>query len=104
MMDEPSTPRRFFSIRFLLLFFLIAITSACSRDEKLPSPKSSASRGGSASSESQPASAAADPVANTPRWHVTNYETEVNVKTLAIEGDYLWMGLPNGIIRYNTRT
>lgn len=33
-----------------------------------------------------------------------NFETGANVKALAIEGDYLWLGMSNGIIRYDTRT
>lgn len=37
-----------------------------------------------------------------PVW--TNFETGANVKALAFQGEDLWMGLPNGIIRYNTRT
>jgi|SRR5579863_27303 len=34
----------------------------------------------------------------------TNFETGANVKSLAFEGDTLWIGLSNGIIRYDTRT
>ena len=37
-----------------------------------------------------------------PIW--TNFETGTNVKALAFEGDDLWLGLSNGIIRYNTKT
>jgi len=37
-----------------------------------------------------------------PVW--TNFETGANVKALAFEGDDLWLGLSNGIIRYNTKT
>jgi ligand-binding sensor domain-containing protein len=33
-----------------------------------------------------------------------NFSTGANVKTLALEGDQLWMGMPNGMIRYDTRT
>lgn len=33
-----------------------------------------------------------------------NFETGANVKTMAFEGDLLWMGLPNGVINYDTRT
>ena len=33
-----------------------------------------------------------------------NFETGANVKTLAFEGDLLWMGLPTGVINYDTRT
>lgn len=34
----------------------------------------------------------------------TNFQTGSNVKTLAFEGGYLWMGLPNGGIRFDTDT
>ncbi|HET6369898.1 MAG TPA: two-component regulator propeller domain-containing protein [Nitrospiria bacterium] len=34
----------------------------------------------------------------------TNFETGANVKSLAFEGEVLWIGLSNGIIRYDTRT
>lgn len=34
----------------------------------------------------------------------TNFTTGANVKAMALEGDHLWMGLPNGIIRYETDT
>jgi ligand-binding sensor domain-containing protein len=37
-----------------------------------------------------------------PVW--TNFETGANVKALALDGDDLWLGLSNGIIRYNTKT
>lgn len=40
--------------------------------------------------------------ASRPRF--TNFETGANVKSLAFEGPILWMGLSNGIIRYDTRT
>ena len=33
-----------------------------------------------------------------------NFETGANVKSLAFEGKFLWLGLPNGIIRYDTTT
>jgi len=33
-----------------------------------------------------------------------NFTTGANVKAMALEGDRLWMGLPNGIIRYDTDT
>lgn len=36
--------------------------------------------------------------------HFTNFETGANVKSLAFEGPFLWLGLANGIIRYDTRT
>ena len=34
------------------------------------------------------------------RW--TNFETGANVKSIAVDGRYLWLGLPNGMIRYDT--
>ena len=37
-----------------------------------------------------------------PLW--TNFETGINVKALAFEGDYLWLGLSNGMIRYDTKS
>ncbi len=36
------------------------------------------------------------------RW--TNFETGANVKTIALDGRYLWLGLPSGIIRYDSAT
>ncbi len=33
-----------------------------------------------------------------------NFETGANIKSLAFEGDFLWLGLSSGIIRYDTRT
>jgi len=33
-----------------------------------------------------------------------NFTTGANVKAMALEGDQLWMGLPTGMIRYDTRT
>jgi ligand-binding sensor domain-containing protein len=33
-----------------------------------------------------------------------NFTTGANIKAMALEGDHLWMGLPNGMIRYDTRT
>lgn len=33
-----------------------------------------------------------------------NFETGANVKTLAFEGNFLWLGLSNGIIRYDIKT
>jgi ligand-binding sensor domain-containing protein len=37
-----------------------------------------------------------------PVW--INFETGANVKALALDGNDLWLGLSNGIIRYNTKT
>ena len=33
-----------------------------------------------------------------------NFDTGANVKTLAFEGDLLWLGLPSGVISYDTKT
>lgn len=41
-------------------------------------------------------------VTRPPRF--VNFETGANVKSLAFEGEFLWLGLSNGIIRYDTRT
>lgn len=37
-----------------------------------------------------------------PRW--TNFETGANVKAIALDGTYLWLGLSSGVIRYDTTT
>ncbi|MEW6682762.1 MAG: two-component regulator propeller domain-containing protein [Nitrospirota bacterium] len=45
------------------------------------------------------------PVPRTPptgKW--TNFETGANVKSIAINGRYLWLGLSNGVIRYDAET
>jgi ligand-binding sensor domain-containing protein len=48
---------------------------------------------------------AADSKAAVPKEEAwTNFTTGANVKAMALEGDHLWMGLPNGIIRYDTGT
>lgn len=36
--------------------------------------------------------------------HFTNFETGANIKSLAFEGRFLWLGLSTGIIRYDTLT
>lgn len=36
--------------------------------------------------------------------HFLNFETGANIKSLAFEGRYLWLGLSSGIIRYDTQT
>ncbi len=41
-------------------------------------------------------------VTRPPRF--VNFETGANVKSLAFEGEFLWLGLSNGIIRYDTST
>lgn len=43
-------------------------------------------------------------IAQTSPPRFTNFETGANVKSLAFEDEILWLGLSNGIIRYNTRT
>ena len=53
-------------------------------------------------SEPVPQRPASPPPASTSVF--TNFETGANVKALALDGPYLWMGLPNGLIRYDTRT
>jgi len=42
------------------------------------------------------------PLKKTP--YFLNFETGANIKSLAFEGPYLWLGLSSGIIRYDTRT
>lgn len=42
------------------------------------------------------------PVLPGERW--VNFTTGANVKAMALEGGQLWMGLSNGMIRYDTRT
>jgi len=42
------------------------------------------------------------PRPDSPRF--TNFETGGNVKALAFNGAQLWLGLPNGLIRYDTHT
>lgn len=34
----------------------------------------------------------------------TNFETGANIKALAFEGNMLWLGMPNGIIKYDTQS
>ncbi len=70
------------TLAFTLIF---ALTAACNR-----APESSS-----------PPPLAAEPAA-APLF--TNFETGGNVKALAFDGPDLWMGLPNGLIRYDTRT
>lgn len=38
----------------------------------------------------------------TAKW--TNFETGANVKSIAIDGRHLWLGLANGVIRYDAAT
>jgi ligand-binding sensor domain-containing protein len=65
------------------LALALAGLTACNREPALPPPP------------------AAAPSA-TPLF--TNFETGGNVKALALDGPHLWLGLPNGLIRYDTRT
>ncbi len=49
----------------------------------------------------------AEPTVSAPRpvlgsWD--NFSTGANIKAMALEGDRLWMGLSNGMIRYDTQT
>ena len=44
----------------------------------------------------------APPATSTPRW--TNFETGANVKAIALDGRHLWLGLSNGVIRYDAGT
>jgi ligand-binding sensor domain-containing protein len=39
---------------------------------------------------------------STAKW--TNFETGANVKSIALDGRSLWLGLANGVIRYDTTT
>jgi len=71
----------------LLIIFCCLVFAACSRSHP-PEP---------AASDSAPPTAS-----HRPRF--TNFETGGNVKALALDGPYLWLGLPNGLIRYDTRT
>jgi ligand-binding sensor domain-containing protein len=48
---------------------------------------------------------ACSPTPRTPptaKW--TNFETGANVKSIAIDGRHLWLGLANGVIRYDSET
>ena len=73
-------------MRNLAAFTLLAIVcAACDRPQATPTPP-------------PPAAPAAAPSG------FTNFETGGNVKALALDGPHLWMGLPNGLIRYDTRT
>ena len=67
-------------IHGVILFTLLVVEMGCSRPS--PSPPTQA--------------------VPRPRFH--NFETDANVKSLAFDGDDLWLGLANGLIRYNTKT
>lgn len=73
---------------WLLVALLCAASAACSRT---PRTEPEATK-----------SAPVPPAATHPLF--TNFETGGNVKALALDGPYLWVGLPNGLIRYDTRT
>jgi ligand-binding sensor domain-containing protein len=107
-MNEVFSHRCVFRIRAVFLFFLIAVSALACRNENLPSSAASGRQSGKTSEESgsksASSSAASDPAVNRIAPRIVNFETDVNVKTLALDGDYLWMGLPSGIIRYDTRT
>jgi ligand-binding sensor domain-containing protein len=42
--------------------------------------------------------------ATTPTARWTSFETGVNIKAIAVDGRHLWLGLPNGVIRYDAST
>ncbi|MCG3111567.1 MAG: hypothetical protein MCM46_07050 [Candidatus Manganitrophus sp. SB1] len=68
----------------LSFIFLTLLLMACSQPAPVAPPASTA------------------PPALPPRF--VNFETGANVKSLAFEGDDLWLGLASGLIRYDTRT
>jgi len=56
-----------------------------------------------------PAPPASKPTESTPGSSLpdepwVNFTTGANIKAMALEGDILWLGLSNGMIRYDTRT
>lgn len=105
IMNEVSKHHRDSLFYVVFLVFLIAVASfACRRTENLPPPTAPEQQAGPAPPESPSTPVTAGPIINPLLSRITNFETDVNVKTLALEGDYLWMGLPTGIIRYDTRT
>jgi ligand-binding sensor domain-containing protein len=71
----------------LLVALLSFAQTACSRTPRTES----------AATKSAPPAASA-------RQLFTNFETGGNVKALVLDGPHLWLGLPNGLIRYDTRT
>jgi ligand-binding sensor domain-containing protein len=74
------------------------LLTGCQPSATSPSPSAAEKPPVPTSGETAPA-VSVHPVAY---WN--NFDTGANVKALAFEGDYLWMGLPNGVIRYDTRT
>src|SRR2546422_877259 len=102
-MNEASKHHRDCLFCVVFLVFIIAVAaSACRRTEETPLPAAPDPQAGTASPESPSNPVAAGPITSPLRSRITNFETDVNVKTLALEGDYLWMGLSTGIIRYDT--
>jgi ligand-binding sensor domain-containing protein len=100
-MNESSKCRRYFPLWVVFVVCLFAaVTSACSRTENPPPRTDLEPQGRSSAPASPPIPTTAGPL----RSRITNFQTDVVIKTLAIDGDYLWMGLPTGIIRYDTRT
>jgi hypothetical protein len=81
---------RFAVFTVLAALSLLCLT-ACNAKPPAPSP---------VQEKPAPAPSAAHP--NDEAW--ANFTTGANVKAMALEGDHLWMGLPNGIIRYETGT
>jgi ligand-binding sensor domain-containing protein len=83
----------FLSAFFLAgLFLTVLITCNRKQDE-----------GPSKTSDQTPASSSSQQFSQLQaNW--VNFETGANVKTLALEGNKLWMGLPNGVIRYDIET
>ena len=81
------TPRKPFTRLTFWAVLIVLLLPACERVQEVQAP-------------SRPA--AEKPRAPHALW--TNFETEANVKALALDGDDLWLGLSNGIIRYDTRT
>ncbi len=79
-------------ILFTVLAALLGLTPiACNTKQPPPTP-----------AQNQPAPQPSAAVPADAAW--TNFTTGANVKAMALEGDHLWMGLPNGMIRYDTRT
>ncbi|HXC61130.1 MAG TPA: hypothetical protein VNV63_00525, partial [Nitrospiria bacterium] len=104
-MNEVSKHRRDYLFCVVFLVFISAvIASACRRAENTPLPADPGPQAGTASPESPSNPVAAGPITSSLQSRITNFETDVNIKTMALEGDYLWMGLSTGIIRYDTRT
>ncbi len=65
-------------LNLLFTFFLVFISSGPAKAQEGPHPE--------------------------PPTLFTNFDTGANVRALAMEGDSLWIGLSNGIIKYETQT